>query len=227
MVTETAITGALAGLDRIFHNEADFQIEFVRQLEQHTDGIIRPEFRYDRPGTETDGRTAIDVLVLSEAETVAIELKYPKDSFTATASPMEQLGDRVESPHLVEPFDLPSIGAYDMAMYPFWKDVETLEGLVAEGVVDRGYALLLTNYAGCWSKRESGLIGDAFLLYEGRDVSGTLEWSQDASERTHETYSPIAVTGNYRLSWESYDYAYPATGTGATEFQYLLLEASP
>lgn len=224
------LDSCLHQMNRVFHNEEDFRLAFTRKLEQQTNEKIRPEFRYGRTSSngERQPETAIDLIALAEEGEVAIELKYPKDTLEAEASINDYHDGISESLSESEIFDFSSVGAYDMAMYPFWKDVSTLENLVASEMVERGYVLQLTNYADCWSREERGLNGDEFLLYRGREVSDeTLRWAKRTAESTKEEYPPLEIDGEYHLSWTDYDYSYPENPTGETKFKYLLVEVSP
>lgn len=218
MVSTQDIKYTLNGLDRVFHNEKDFQIESINQLDDSVDGLLRPEFAFDDSCSTDRDQTYVDVTCFDD-KTTAIELKYPKAPFQAKAS-SHRFGGTTER------FDLSGTGAYDMAMYPFWSDVVDLERLVDAGVVDQRYVLLLTNYKDCWTKQDSDLYGSDFLMYEGRTVSGRLEWAEGTSAQTKEDYPALEVKGTYTLNWSRYSYTYPADGEGNIEFRYTLLHVA-
>jgi hypothetical protein len=218
MTITAEIQQSLDDLDRVFHNEHDFQIEFARQLNKLIDGFVRPEFPLDNPLLDSTGQTYIDVLCFTEGDTIAIELKYPRATFHAEATPQP-------AKDMTETFDLRDVDAYDMAMYPFWKDLETLERLVASNAVDEAYVLQLTNYKGCWSKQNEDLNGADFLMHEDRVVSDRLAWTENTSERTKQSYPAVELSGTYRMQWNPYTYSYPKNGDGSTEFRYLLAKA--
>lgn len=208
----------LEELDRVFHNEDDFQIEFMQRLNQEIDGKVRPEFPFEDPLTEGLEQTYVDVLCITDETSVAIELKYPRATFHAEATPDT-------ATDVTEKFRLRDTDAYDMAMYPFWKDVATLERLVESNAVDEAYVVQLTNFEDCWDKQKENLNGAAFYMSEGRTVSGRLAWADKASENTKEAYPAVELLGEYRMEWNPYEYSYPAHREENTEFQYLVVEA--
>lgn len=217
-IQERIHTG-LSTLDRVFHRETDFQIGLAQVLELAiANGRVRPEVRY--PLANSEKSKYVDLVIFTPEERVGIELKYPTAEFTANATPV---ADRKENP-ATERFGLKSVGAYDLAMYPFWNDVGTLESLVDEGHLDRGFMVQLTNFEGCWKKDDPGNNGAEFYLTEGREVSGRLDWSADTAQSTRDDSPPIDLDGTYHLSWEPYDYSYPSNPSGETEFKYLCLE---
>lgn len=218
MANKTKIQDAVAGLDRVFHNEKDFQIAFCRQLEESGTGPIRPEFPVDYTTGNGETRTYLDVAHLPEGPKTAIELKYPFTTFRAS-EPIYGLN---------EVFRQKRIQAYDVPMYEFWKDVSTLEALIETGGIDSGFVLSLSNYEGCWDKRGQHLNAADFLMYEGREVSGEeLSYSDEASPKTREDYPPLRISGTYEISWVSYEYSHPLEASGNTAFQYTLVEVDP
>ncbi|AFZ73772.1 hypothetical protein [Natronobacterium gregoryi] len=217
MVSPATIHRTIGALDRVFHNEKDFHIAFSRQLAADLSGVVRPEFPVDNPLNDGREQTYLDIIHLEDGHATAIELKYPLDTFHS-----------IEPLHgLNEVFNHSKIQAYDIPMYEFWKDVATVERLVANGSIDTGYVLSLTNYEGCWQKRGQHLNAADFLTYDGRQVTGTLAYSDDASAKTKENYPPLHLSSTYELTWQPYQYTTPSHPEGSTEFQYALIEVDP
>lgn len=218
MVHKTKIEEAVAGLDRVFHNEKDFQIAFCRQLEESGTGPIRPEIPVDYTSRDGNARSYLDVTHLYEGRKTGIELKYPFTTFRTL--------ERIYG--INEAFRQQRNQAYDVPMYEFWKDVSTLEALIEAGGIDSGFVLSLSNYEGCWNKRGQHLNAADFLMYEGREVSGEeLSYSKKASAQTREDYPPLEISGTYKISWNPYNYSRPSKATGNTTFQYTLVNVDP
>lgn len=216
MSVKTILHETLSRMDQVFYNEEHFQGALVEELKTEITGRVKPEFPFGNPLLAGGNTTYVDISFVDQGLT-SIELKYPLDTFRATSSSNE----------LDRPFTHSEMRAYDVPMYGFWRDVATLEQLIEEGEIREGYVLALTNYTDCWEKQGQHLNASSFLMHEGRKVSGTLAYSDEASEATKEEYPPVHLSGSYELTWEPYDYSTPAQPIGETDFQYTLVEVDP
>lgn len=186
----------LAKTRPIFHSEADFQFALAWQIrEMMPDSEIRLEFPHRS--------MRLDIWIFDQE--TAIELKY--------------LPRNLVSSHNGEQFTLKDHVAQDFGRYDFLKDVARVESTVAK----RGFAVLLTNDPLYWDRRRLRKVNpiDAdFHIYEGRDVTSELAWSDSASEgTTMGRKEPINLIGSYNLRWRDYSET-PGIG-GYRQFRYL------
>lgn len=190
----------LAAHRPIFHSEADFQLALAWEIQ-----IALPvaQVRLEKR-IANEPRIELDLLVVLDGHRMGLELKYPK----------RRLDVEVEG----ERFALPT-GAPDIERYDVWRDVARLERLIAEGLIDEGCALVLTNSPGLWTPPTRVAIAsyDAFRTHEGRQVSGTVDWGASAGPgtRTGRT-DPLALVGSYLLSWRDFSEV-----GGGVRFRYL------
>lgn len=181
----------------IFHSEADFQFALAWQIAE-----IWPdcEVRLEKPFSLCGKRMHLDIWLPISG--TAIELKHPTRGLRT-----KQQG---------EEFALRSHGAQDHGRYDFIADIARIETLVSQGCAKApGYAVLLTNDHLYWQPGKDDAADKAFHLHEGRNLTGTLTWSDNANEgaiKGHEC--PLMLNGSHDLHWRRYS-ALPG------EFRYL------
>lgn len=107
----------------------------------------------------------LDLLVSNGAETLAIELKAP------------------------------FAGRVPETMFDFYSDVAFVEGIVREGIADRGVCLMLTNDRRYWDGIEKAGI------YQPLRVSGTVLHGL-IHKPTGSKENAIFVRGSYRPTWQ-------------------------
>jgi hypothetical protein len=141
----------------------------------------------------TDPPIALDILMHLGGHRYAFELKYLKRA-------LEIVLDS-------EPFKL-ATGAPDVEHYDILKDIARLERLVHCDVADAGCAIVLTNVDDFWKPRGVGARAtgfDAFRLYEGRELTGQLEWGPSAGAGTRRgREAPIVLRGTHTTQWQPY-----------------------
>jgi hypothetical protein len=172
----------------LFHSEADFQLALAWQLQQDDPSA---ELRLEKRVID-DPRVELDILMVLGGRRYGLELKFPRS----------KLDVRVARERFVL-----RAGAPDLDRYDVLRDVARLERLVAEGIVDEGCGVVLTNVPGLWQppSRSVPASYDAFRIHEGREVTGTLDWGSTASEGTKTGREhPIVLGGNYHLTWRDY-----------------------
>lgn len=180
---------ALALKRPIFHGEADFQHAVAWEVQAaHPEAKVRLEKRIAR-----DPTIDLDLLVELDGSPLGVEFKYPRRAMDA-----EVAGERF----------LLSTGADDHGRYFAVEDVARLERLVAEGFIDSGALVLLTNVANVWAAPTSRgrVLYDAFRLHDGHLLSGTLtwgDWGAHGGRPTGATGS-VALKGTYPLAWRDY-----------------------
>ena len=138
----------------------------------------------------------------------AIELKY--------------LTRAAVTSHEDEEFRLRDQSAQDLGRYGFCLDVSRLEGITGSGKARNGYAVLLTNEPLYWNRPNKPDGNDAdFMLYENREITGTLRWGPRTSASTLKgREAPLVIRGRYRADWREYS---DPSGTGYTRFRYLMV----
>lgn len=154
-------------------------------------------------------RGAIDVWLHDAIGAAVIELKYW--TWKASLNVKE------------EPFLLKDQSRRVWARYDFWKDVARTETLIGKENTARGYVIALSNDEGHWKPAGDGSAADeAFRLFEGRVVGGTLDWGPSAGRGTRRGREvPHSLVGHYEMRWQNYSNL--ASGKGG-QFRYLLLD---
>lgn len=193
----------LAARRPVFHSEADFQHEFAWECRHlHPDYGIRLELPTANVGIGTT-----DLVVFGPDQKIGIELKYLTKRFS-----LEYAG---------ELFELKSHGATDLRRYDVLKDVQRLERF-NEYYRGRSFVVTLTNDAAYWGGQDRlGTIDSYFRIHEGRNVSGTLTWSERAGRGTVKGREmPITLGSEYSLKWHDYSDFSPRNG----KFRYLCIE---
>jgi hypothetical protein len=114
----------------LFHSEADFQLALAWQLQQDEPSAeLRLEKRIDVP------RVELDILSVLDGRRYGLGLKFPRSKLD-----VEVAGER-----FVLRTGAPVLDRYDVL-----RDVARLERLVAEGIIDEGCGVVLTNVPGLW-----------------------------------------------------------------------------
>jgi hypothetical protein len=201
------VLGRLSVRRPIFHSEADFQHALAWQLQtEHADAQIRLESRPERG-------IRLDLLVTTEGERVAVELKYLVGRFDGIVE-----GER---------FVLPNQAAHDISRHDFIKDVTRIERFVADGFADSGWAIALSNDGAYWRPgTKLDPIDAMFRLNENRLLEGRLSWSAQAGAgTTRKREEPLLLRGRYACNWRQYSTVRDVSERAIT-FRYLAFEVS-
>lgn len=200
----------------VFHSEADFQHALAWQIHLCFPSL---NVRLEHP-ISWDTSDHLDILVGSDQEQIAIELKYKTTMLFASVNG--------------EAFVLKSHSAQDCGRYDYLLDIQRLEKYIADSksTVRNGYAVLLTNDSMYWNPPRSDTTVDAcFRLHQGRNISGTLQWDQRASKGTTATREqPIVLSNSYSLNWLDYSDVTPFMPPDLRnikmypKFRYLMVE---
>ncbi|QST00992.1 hypothetical protein IMZ31_05320 [Pontibacillus sp. ALD_SL1] len=191
----------------LFHNEADFQHALAWEIkESYPDAKIRLEMKVHGVGT----KVYLDILAVIDGYKYAIELKYKTKQFD----------------HMLEEeeFSLITQGAQDTGRYDVLKDLVRLEKMVAEGVVDEGFLIFLTNDSSYYSINENvDAIDRKFRIHEGKEIDGTLSWGEQTGKGTMKgREEALSLKGNYMMNWHSYSQFPNRSG----DFQYMIQKVS-
>ncbi|MCY0891918.1 MAG: hypothetical protein OWR52_00120 [Acidibacillus sp.] len=193
----------------IFHSEADFQHSLAWGIHESDPSI---EIRLEYPHDIENSRWHLDLWLMRGDERCAVELKY----YTTT---LQTLLDG-------ESYQLRDHSADDHLRHGFCKDVERLETVNQSTNNCTSYAILLTNSPRLWlpPKSERMTNDSAFLLHDGRNFGGALEWGPNASAGTRKGHEAvIQLNGSYDLMWRDYS---SLEGTKNGEFRYLVTQIS-
>ena len=200
----TSVIEALAQSRPVFYSESDFKHALSWQIQRDNPSIrIRQEVGNLIEGPD---RRYVDIWLPDSG--TAIELKY------LTRSGVIVQGD--------EEFRLRDQSAQDLGRYGFCLDIARLEGIIQSGKARNGSAVLLTNEPLYWNRPSKPDGNDAdFVLYENREITGTLSWGPRTSASTLKgRETPLEIRGRYRAEWREFS---DPPGTGYTRFRYLLV----
>ena len=192
---------SLARERRVFHSESDFQFAFGWQVKTlYPNALVF----FEKPATlRPPGSTfyvELDLLVVLEGTKTAIEMKYPKAEWRGVDAGVE--------------FNLPGGSPRDLQLRLFAEDLARVEQLVAQGDVDHGHAIMLTNFALMWSDCRPNTQFSEFVLTDGRRLPSQLNWAGDPQNK----YS-VALRGSHTVAWT------PFSDLPGTKFRYLSLDA--
>jgi hypothetical protein len=194
----------------VFHSEFDFQLALSTVMERAGVERIRLETMVRLDGNP---RFEIDIVAYLNGVPIALELKYPKASFTGT----------VPADGYDEYYDLPTSGAFDIDARGVWKDASRIEALIGSEHVKAGAAVVLSNYP-FWSDRShrQGTQAHGFRLWEAREAArGTTLEFPDSAKWTTSDHGSVHLNSSYRCQW--HPFSTPA-GVGKNDFRYLILE---
>ncbi|MBQ9314290.1 MAG: hypothetical protein IJ220_04715 [Clostridia bacterium] len=191
---------------KIFVSEADLQLEMAWIIkEEYPNSKVRLEYC-----PEFDPNMHIDILVITNGEWIPIELKYKTKGCTKTIDD--------------EKFILKNHGAKDVNCYLYLKDIQRIES-IRKNVpkFKAGYTIFVTNELSYLHKpMKENCVYKEFSLEEGIIKSGTLNWSEEASEGTKKNCEiPIELKAKYLINWKTYS-KIDETNTGT--FMYLVNE---
>ena len=180
----------------VFHSEADFQFALAWEIQKrHPKVDMRLE--YPVPLDRVQGR--IDIWL--EDSATAVELKYWTHKATLT--------------NHAERFEFAD-GAPVWERYEFWKDVARIERLISDGPAKAGYVIALTHSQGFWNGVGAGTVDEAFRIFNGRTVSGRLDWAPHTGAGTRQDHEePHELRGSYLTRWHEYS---------PLGFRYLLID---
>ncbi len=185
---------ALAKIRRLFWSEDDFKFAFATQLQVKfgAKAEVRLEKRYERGGQSA----YTDITVRMDGKSFPIELKYK----TAKGAYADANGEIIE---------LLTHSAVDLGCYSYLKDIERLEYLAKnDSEFERGFAIMLTNESGYYKDTRRASVYDAFKIYEGKQISGTLDWDRKRYNGNEpswvKSHDGFALKNSYRMHWMDY-----------------------
>jgi hypothetical protein len=176
----------------VFHSESDFQFALAWVIkERYKDAKIYLEI----PVKVDSQKLYIDIVVELDRKLYPIELKYKTKSFNKKIS--DEFG---------ESYSLKKHSAQTQGRYDYLKDIYRLERILkVDEKYEKGYAVFLTNDKSyCEESPKEDTVDKAFQIYGGREISGLLEWSEEASEGTKKGRDNFELSGKYKIDWKNY-----------------------
>lgn len=180
------VLAELAELRPVFHSEADFQLAFAWQVQQHDAAtMVRLETR-PAPGVRLD----LDFARPDLGRSTAVELKYLTRAWSGEIS-----GER---------YELKNQGAQDIRAYDVVKDIHRVEHFLVGRPGADGAVIVLTNDASYWrpgaSERDTNAA--AFRLGEGAVLHGTRAWGPRTGAGTRRgREQDLSLYGRYEMRW--------------------------
>ena len=228
MLNIEEILESLSNERPVFHSERDFQFSLgIKIKEKYPEMEIRLEVPMNDDKTEKRVEH-IDMKVLDDPIKIGIELKYITEELRVNIK-RETFKEEV--------FNLKNHSANDIRCYDVLKDIQRLENFVKSGKIKKGYSIVLTNMKSLWSEKNGNkdTFYDNFRIYNGRRITGKLEWKEKnikgeitgPSEGTVKgRKSPIELEGNYELNWNEYSEGNLEEKDESThwQFKYLVVE---
>ncbi len=207
MLDIDAFMAELAQKRPLFHSEADFQHAFAWQLKEwKPNANIRLEYPFD-----VGKWIYVDIWSRMEEDiSLAIELKYKTS--------------KLQLSYADEPFHLKSQSAQDLGRYDFLKDVQRLESISRISTKTIGLAVILSNDSGYWNKGRSNTVDADFRIHHSQVISGSLNWSENASVGTTKgREETLAFRNEYTIDWYPYS-SFDDVSRG--EFQYCAVRVN-
>ena len=188
------ILKVLSGIRKLFWSEDDFKFAFATQVQAKFGNLaeVRLEKRYERD----DKSAYTDIVVKMGEKTFPIELKYKTTKGRYADANAEVIGLLTHS-------------AVDLGCYSYLKDIERIEYLAQhDSDFERGFAIMLTNESGYYKDTRRASVYDAFKIYEGKQIFGTLDWDRKRYNGNEpswvKSHDGFALKNSYRMHWMDY-----------------------
>ena len=184
----------------VFHSEADFQHHFAWQIQNaYKNSAIRLEYPISK---NSNNKWEYCDIIIKKPDEIGIELKYK------TKLKKYDIGGEI--------FELKNQGAQDLGRYDFLKDISRLENWIEQGIITKGFAIMLTNDKSYWESSINNKTVDSMFRLHNQTVTGKLSWLDHASAGTMKgRESPIILKNKYNLVW---------CNSAVEGFKYLAVE---
>jgi len=207
------ILNDLSHFRNIFHSEADFQHSLGYLLSKKYDLDVRLEVPlYITPYySEMDEKLKVELDILMPKGKIGIELKYKTRGAT-----FEQNG---------ETFNIKQHGAQNLGRFDFFDDIRRLQLIKRQGIIEKGYAIFLTNDPLYWKPIKRKNFSSNFSMENGRIIKSNtkLGWTGNPSEGSVSKKrlfpnNPIIINNKHHFKW------YNFSSIRGESFQYLIVE---
>ena len=214
------ILKVLSGIRKLFWSEDDFKFAFATQVQAKFGNLVevRLEKRYEQNGTSA----YTDIVVKMGGKTFPIELKYKTTKGLYADANAEVIGLLTHS-------------AVDLGCYSYLKDIERIEYLAQhDSDFERGFAIMLTNESGYYKDTRRASMYDAFKIYEGKQIFGTLDWDRKRYNGNEpswvKSHDGFALKNSYRMHWMDYGSELPSadelSAPALFKYQIAVIEKS-
>lgn len=179
----------------IFHSEADFQHELAFIMHKH--GFTpRLEIPYSNLPLDKNNSIKIELDILLNKK-IGVELKYKTQIFKCN------FGEEL--------FKLKNHGARNLGQFDFLDDIRRLEILKKNGIIEIGFAVLLTNDNLYWESTKRKNFSKDFSIEDGKKFiqNQNYNWidnpkvSSFGKKRTS-PFVPITFNRNFNITWYNY-----------------------
>lgn len=193
-----------------FVSEADFQHSLAIELRDKFNGKNDAVY-LEYPINQGENNAYIDIVLVHEKRMYPIELKYKtkKTNCTDTLPNTNQKACGLLKTH----------SAQDLGAYDFLYDVYRIEN----SNMNAGVAIMLTNDPWYLKKGKGKSICDDFRIYQGREISGNLDWNLSDEQKMNDKHFTrkrpgFKLENEYKCNWSK------ENGAG---FKYLYVEIPP
>lgn len=197
----------------LFWSEDDFKFAFAIELKAKFGAAeVRLEKRY-----MNSKKAYTDIVIRMDGKNYPIELKYK----TTKGRYADVKGEVI---------DLLTHSAVDLGCYSYLKDIERLEYFAKKDTdFERGFAIILTNESLYYRNTAKPSIYDSFKIYEGRKVSGYLDWDLSRYPKGKipswvKTHPALVLNNQYVMKWADYGGLLVSNEdpSSSVQFRYLI-----
>ena len=198
---------------KIFHSEADFQHSLGLLLSKKFNFQVRLETPFEIPhyNNESNKKMKVELDIFMPKEKIGIELKYKTKKGT-----FERHG---------ETFNLKQHGAQNLGRFDYFDDIRRLQFLKKHGIIEKGYAIFLTNDPLYWKPIKGKNFSSNFSMEDERIIESNtkLGWTGNPSEGSvtkKRLYpnNPIILDNKHQLKWHEF------SNLRGLSFKYLMIE---
>lgn len=203
----------LGRIRKVFHSEADFQHSLGLHLSKNCDFEVRLEIPFLIPHyyKESDKKLKVELDIFLPKEKIGLELKYKTEEAT-----FRENG---------ETFNLKQHGAQNLGRFDFFDDLRRLQLLKKENIIEKGYAIFLTNEPLYWRPIQRKNFSSNFSMEDEKIIESNskLDWNGNPSEGSVTrkrlfTNNPIIIENKHQLKWNEF------SNLKGTSFKYLMIE---
>ena len=208
-----SIISDLTKIRGIFHSEADFQHSLGLLLSKKYNFQVRLETPFELPhyDRESNKKLKVELDIFIPKEKIGIELKYKTKEGI-----FEKHG---------ETFKLKQHGAQNLGRFDYFDDIRRLQFLKKHGIIEKGYAVFLTNDPLYWKPIKGKNFSSNFSMENERIIESNtkLGWTGNPSEGSVTKKrlfpnNPIILDNKHQLKW------YEFSKLSGVSFKYLIIE---
>lgn len=208
-----SIISDLTKIRSIFHSEADFQHSLGLLLSKKFTFHVRLETPFEIPhyNKKSNKKLKVELDIFMPKEKIGIELKYKTKEGI-----FEEHG---------ETFSLKQHGAQNLGRFDYFDDIRRLQLLKGENIINKGFAIFLTNDPLYWKPIKGKNFSSNFSMEDERIIESNakLGWTGNPSEGSvtkKRLYpnNPIILDNKHQLKWHEF------SNLRGVSFKYLIIE---